>query len=219
MDSNEFRKHGKEMIDYVANYVDTIEDRSVLPKVKPGYLKPLIPDSAPVEAEKFEDILKDVERVIMPGVTHWHSPHFHAYFPTANSYPAICADILSDAIACIGFSWVKNSLIKNKVSFLLSLFFYFLFWNQIASPACTELEVVMMDWLAKMLKLPDFYQASSGGLGGGIIQGTASEATLVALLAARNKKISEIKELNPELDEHYIHSKLIAYYSGQVIIG
>jgi aromatic-L-amino-acid decarboxylase len=74
----------------------------------------------------------------------------------------------------------------------------------------------MMDWLAKMLKLPDFYLASSGGLGGGIIQGTASEAALVALLAARNKKINEIKELNPQLEEHYIHSRLVAYSSEQV---
>lgn len=74
----------------------------------------------------------------------------------------------------------------------------------------------MMDWLAKMLKLPDFYLSSSGGQGGGIIQGTASEAALVALLAARNKKITEIKESNPDLEENYIHSRLIAYCSEQV---
>ena len=108
MNSKEFRVHGKQMIDLVADYLDTIESRQVLPSVKPGYLKSLIPDSAPQEPDKWDDLVKDIERVIMPGVTHWHSPHFHAYFPTANSYPAICADILSDAIACIGFSWVKT---------------------------------------------------------------------------------------------------------------
>lgn len=106
MDSAEFRIRGKEMIDLVADYLDTIEKRRVLPDVKPGYLKDLIPANAPEEPEKWENLVSDIERVIMPGVTHWHSPHFHAYFPTANSYPAICADILSDAIACIGFSWV-----------------------------------------------------------------------------------------------------------------
>ena len=74
----------------------------------------------------------------------------------------------------------------------------------------------MMDWLAKMLKLPDFYLASANGTGGGIIQGTASEASLVALLAARYKKINEIKQINPNLEESYIHSKLIAYCSDQV---
>ena len=69
--------------------------RRVLPTVQPGYLRELIPTEAPETSEKWEDIMKDLERVIMPGVTHWHSPHFHAYFPTANSYPAIVADMLS----------------------------------------------------------------------------------------------------------------------------
>ena len=146
MDSNEFRIRGKEMIDLVADYLDNIEKRPVLPKVKPGYIRTLIPDEAPLKPEKWENLVTDIEKVIMPGVTHWHSPHFHAYFPTANSYPAICADILSDSIACIGFSWI-------------------------ASPACTELEVVMMEWLGKMLKLPEYYFSSNGSTGGGVIQG------------------------------------------------
>jgi aromatic-L-amino-acid decarboxylase len=120
--------------------------RRVLPTVSPGYLKDLIPEEAPEEGEKWEDIMKDIERVIMPGVTHWHSPQFHAYYPTANSYPAIVADMLSGAIACIGFTWI-------------------------ASPACTELEVVMMDWLGKLLDLPSkFLATGSNGKGGGVIQ-------------------------------------------------
>jgi aromatic-L-amino-acid decarboxylase len=106
MNSDEFREKGKEMIDYVSGYLDTIDQRPVLPLIKPGYLKELIPTEAPNEPDKWSDLMQDIERVIMPGVTHWHSPHFHAYFPTANSYPSICADILSDAIGCIGFSWV-----------------------------------------------------------------------------------------------------------------
>ena len=85
--------------------------RRVLSDVKPGYLRPLIPDAAPETPESWEDVMKDIERVIMPGVTHWHSPKFHAYFPTANSYPAIVADMLSGAIACIGFSWVGSTAI------------------------------------------------------------------------------------------------------------
>lgn len=78
-------------------------------------------------------------------VTHWHAPNFHAYYPTANSWPAILGDILSDAIGCIGFSWI-------------------------ASPACTELEVIMLDWLGKMMNLPPAFLACSGGRGGGVIQ-------------------------------------------------
>ena len=119
--------------------------RPVLPTVKPGYLRPLIPEEAPEDPENWENVMNDIERVIMPGVTHWHSPQFHAYFPTANSYPAIVADMLSDAIGCIGFSWI-------------------------ASPACTELEMVMMDWLGKMLQLPEEFLFSGPGRGGGVIQ-------------------------------------------------
>lgn len=82
--------------------------RRVLPTVEPGYLRPLLPEEAPENPDKWQDVMADIEKVIMPGVTHWHSPRFHAYFPTANSYPAIVADMLSSGIACIGFSWVSD---------------------------------------------------------------------------------------------------------------
>lgn len=162
----------------------------MLPTVQPGYLRPLIPDHAPEKPESWQDVMSDIERVIMPGVTHWHSPKFHAYFPTANSYPAIVADMLSGAIACIGFTWI-------------------------ASPACTELEVVMLDWLGKMLDLPKEFLACSGGKGGGVIQGTASEATLVALLGAKAKMMKKVKEEHPEWDDHTIVSKLVGYCSSE----
>ncbi|XP_037958572.1 aromatic-L-amino-acid decarboxylase isoform X2 [Teleopsis dalmanni] len=190
MEAPEFKDFAKSMVDYIAEYLENIRDRRVLPTVEPGYLRPLIPDNAPQEPESWEDVMKDVERVIMPGVTHWHSPKFHAYFPTANSYPAIVADMLSGAIACIGFSWI-------------------------ASPACTELEVVMLDWLGKMLNLPEEFLACSGGKGGGVIQGTASEATLVALLSAKAKKIQQVKKIHPDWDDNTIISKLVGYSSEQ----
>ena len=146
--SEEFRKFGTAMIHYVADYLDNIRDRPVVPKVSPGYLAQLVPDSAPDKPEHWSEVMKDLETVIMPGVTHWHHPQFHAYFPTANSYPAIVADILSGAIACIGFTWI-------------------------ASPACTELEMVTLDWLAKMLQLPPKFLFQSKGHGGGVIQVTS----------------------------------------------
>ncbi|KAJ0065882.1 hypothetical protein NL108_000125, partial [Boleophthalmus pectinirostris] len=123
-------------------------------------------------------------------VTHWHSPYFYAYFPTGNSYPSLLADMLSGAIGCVGFTWP-------------------------ASPACTELETVMLDWLGKMLKLPDCFLAGTHGLGGGVIQSTASEATLVALLAARCKAIRQAQATNHGLLESEICSKLVAYTSEQ----
>ena len=180
----EFRKFGKEMIDYVADYLENIRDKPVLPTVKPGYIKDLIPAEAPENPESWQDVMKDVDRVIMPGVTHWHHPQFHAYFATANSYPSIVADILSDAIGCIGFSWI-------------------------ASPACTELEMVMMNWMGKMLALPEDFLFRPGGQGGGVIQGTASEASLVAVLSARARTVTK---LEAEGVENAI-TKLICYGS------
>ncbi|XP_052225144.1 aromatic-L-amino-acid decarboxylase-like [Dreissena polymorpha] len=190
MDAEEFCRHGKEMIDYVADYLENIRERRVFPTVEPGYLRKLIPEEAPEEGESFEDIFKDVERVIMPGITHWQSPNFHAYFPTGSSYPAIVADILSGSFGGVGFSWAS-------------------------SPACTELEVVVLDWLAKMLELPESFLASSGGTGGGVIQGTASEATLVALLSARAREILRYKQTNGHSDDGVIMSKFVAYCSDQ----
>ncbi|XP_052494639.1 aromatic-L-amino-acid decarboxylase isoform X1 [Budorcas taxicolor] len=190
MNASEFRRRGKEMVDYMADYLEGIEGRQVFPDVCPGYLRPLIPTTAPQEPETFEAIIEDVEKVIMPGVTHWHSPYFFAYFPTASSYPAMLADMLCGAIGCIGFSWA-------------------------ASPACTELETVMMDWLGKMLQLPEAFLAGEAGEGGGVIQGTASEATLVALLAARTKVTQRLQAASPELTQAAVMEKLVAYASDQ----
>lgn len=96
-----------------------------MPTVQPGYLRPLIPDHAPEKPESWQDVMADIERVIMPGVTHWHSPKFHAYFPTANSYPAIVADMLSGAIACIGFTWVKYGFLQGIRVIKHSNFYFF----------------------------------------------------------------------------------------------
>ncbi|XP_077454163.1 aromatic-L-amino-acid decarboxylase [Stigmatopora argus] len=190
MNAAEFRRRGKEMVDFVADYLENLEQRPVYPDVEPGYLRSLIPTEAPLEPENYEDIMKDVERVIMPGITHWQSPYFYAYFPAASSYPAMLADMLCGGIGCIGFSWA-------------------------ASPACTELETVMLDWLGKMLQLPECFIAGTHGHGGGVIQGTASEATLMSLLAARCKAVCRVQSINPEKSEPEILKGLVAYTSEQ----
>ncbi len=82
MNSSQYRDFGKQMIDFSANYLDTIRDRQVCPDVRPGYVRHLIPDAAPMEGESFERIMADIEPVVMPGITHWHHPNFYAYFPT-----------------------------------------------------------------------------------------------------------------------------------------
>ncbi|XP_072164416.1 aromatic-L-amino-acid decarboxylase-like [Diadema setosum] len=188
--SDDFRVWGKEMVDYISDYQDQIEKRPALAQVSPGYLLEQMPQEAPVKPDEWKDVLSDVERLIMPGVSHWNHPNFHAYFPTANSFAAILGDMVSDAIGCIGFSWI-------------------------ASPACTELEMVMMNWLARMLHLPEEYLFGKDSRGGGVIQGTASEATLVALLAAKMRAIRQQQAANPDLDQYDIMSKLVAYTSDQ----
>lgn len=190
MNNEEFEAAGQQMLKYVIDYHKKIRERRVLPDVKPGFMRKLLPDHAPQTPEKWDQVYKDIERVVMPGVTHWHHPHFYAYFPTANSYPALLADILSDTIACIGFTWAS-------------------------CPSCTELEVIVMDWLAKVLDLPERFLSTSPGFGGGVIQGTASEATLVAVLSARTKFLNRIKEKNPGMEDGVALTKLIAYTSRQ----
>ncbi|CAG2115603.1 unnamed protein product, partial [Medioppia subpectinata] len=147
MDTNEFRRRGKQMVDYIADYLETISQRRVTPDVEPGYLKDFLPDSAPKRSEDWDKIMIDFEKYIMPGVTHWQHPRFHAYFPAGNSYPSILADMLSDGIGCVGFSWA-------------------------ASPACTELEIIMLDWMGKMIGLPKEFLCLSDhkSKGGGVIQ-------------------------------------------------
>lgn len=102
MDNDQFKRRGKEMIDYICSYLDTLGERRVTPDVEPGYLRKLLPERAPENPETWEDIMQDVEDKIMPGVTHWQHPRFHAYFPSGNSFPSILGDMLSDAIGCIG---------------------------------------------------------------------------------------------------------------------
>ncbi|XP_014474476.1 PREDICTED: histidine decarboxylase [Dinoponera quadriceps] len=191
MNLEEYRRHGKEMVDYIADYLGNIRSRRVYPAVSPGYLRNVLPSSAPVDGEPWEDIFADIEKCIMPGVTHWQSPHMHAYFPALNSPASLLGDMLADAINCLGFTWAS-------------------------SPACTELETIVMNWLGKMIGLTeDFLHRPGGSGGGGVIQTTASEATLVCLLAARTRAIRDVQENDPERMATEINSRLVAYCSDQ----
>lgn len=121
------------MVDYIADYLETIRTRRVYPAVSPGYLRNILPISAPIDGEPWENIFQDIELKIMPGVTHWQSPHMHAYFPALNCPASLLADMLADAINCLGFTWVikeKNRKKKNKDNFHLNIennFFFLIF--------------------------------------------------------------------------------------------
>ena len=151
MDSEEFRKHGYAVIDCIADYYKRIESFPVLSQVAPGQIRASLPAQAPVQGEPFDRILQDVERLILPGVTHWQSPNFFAFFPSNSSGPGILGDLLSSGFDVQGMLWAT-------------------------SPACTELESHVLDWLVPALGLPEKFLSTSTG--GGVIQDTASSATL-----------------------------------------
>uniref|UniRef100_A0AAX7UP25 Histidine decarboxylase n=1 Tax=Astatotilapia calliptera TaxID=8154 RepID=A0AAX7UP25_ASTCA len=154
MQAEEYNRRGKEMVDYITKYLGSIRERRVIPDVKPGYMRQLLPEAAPTEPEDWENIFNDIEKVIMPGAS---------------------------------------------------------------SPACTELEMNVMDWLCKALELPSFFlHYHPDSRGGGILQSTVSESTLVALLAARKDKILQLRaELDQDVDDSVINSRLVAYASDQ----
>ena len=106
MDANSFREFGKAAVDFIADYLENIREHDVLPSVVPGYLAKLIPDNIPNQAENWKLILEDIKKVIVPGLTHWQSPNFHAYYPTATSYPSIVGEMIASGFGVIGFSWV-----------------------------------------------------------------------------------------------------------------
>ncbi|MFQ5473573.1 MAG: pyridoxal-dependent decarboxylase, partial [Dehalococcoidia bacterium] len=160
MNPEEFRRHGYQVIDWIAEYMENVEKYPVLSQVKPGEVRAKLPAAAPEEGEPFERILKDVDEIIMPGVTHWQSPNFFAYFPGNTSGPSILGELLSAGLGVQGMMWVT-------------------------SPACTELETHVLDWLAEMVGLPEKFKSTATG--GGVIQATASSASLVAAIAAREQ--------------------------------
>ncbi|KAG9428127.1 alpha-methyldopa hypersensitive protein isoform X1 [Apis mellifera carnica] len=190
METKDFIDFGKAAIELIANYTENLREMNVLPNVEPGYLSKLLPEEAPQKPESWQEVLKDVERYILPGTTHWNSPNFYAFYPTGNSYPAVIGDLLCNSIGGIGLSWIS-------------------------SPVCTELEVIVMNWLGKSLALPDEFLNCNGSRGGGVIEGSASETTLLCLLTAKEQTVRYIKNLHPEWEEGFIKAKLVAYTSDQ----
>ena len=182
MTPDEFRRHGHDVVDWIADYYARVESLPVLSRVQPGQIRAALPSDPPMKGEPFDLILGDIEKIILPGVTHWQSPSFYAYFPCNASGPAILGDLLSSGLGVQGMLWAT-------------------------SPACTELETHVLDWLVTMLDLPRKFLSTSSG--GGVIQDTASSASLCALLAAR--------ELATDFasNRRGCDGKLVAYTSSQ----
>ncbi|HUW92358.1 MAG TPA: pyridoxal-dependent decarboxylase [Bacteroidales bacterium] len=154
MNLKEFRKNGHEIIEWIARYYEDIEKYPVKSRVAPGETRSLLPPLPPAGGESFDSFMEDFDNIIMPGITHWQSPNFFAYFPANTSPPSVLAEMLTAALASQCMIWET-------------------------SPAAAELEERMMDWLREMTGLPSYFE--------GVIQDSASSATLAALITAREK--------------------------------
>jgi aromatic-L-amino-acid/L-tryptophan decarboxylase len=182
MTPEQFRQHGRAVVDWIADYYERIETLPVLSQVEPGQIRQALPAEAPAVGEAFAAMLQDINKVVLPGVTHWQSPNFFAYFPANASGPSILGDLLSSALGVQGMLWAT-------------------------SPACTELESHVLDWLVTMLGLPPKFLSTSSG--GGVIQDTASSASLCAMLAARERATDYLS------NRRGCDGKLVAYTSNQ----
>jgi aromatic-L-amino-acid decarboxylase len=182
MTPQEFRRNGHAVIDWIARYLEGVEQYPVLSRVRPGEVRGRLPPHPPEDGEPFDAVLRDLDEVILPGITHWQSPNFFAYFPANASPPAILGDLLSSGLGVQGMLWAT-------------------------SPACTELETLVLDWLVAMLGLPERFKSTTAG--GGVIQDTASGATLCALLAARERATGF------ETNRRGVDRVLTAYASSQ----
>jgi aromatic-L-amino-acid/L-tryptophan decarboxylase len=160
MTPEQFRAEGKKVIDWIADYYENIEKYPILSQVKPGEIKASLPGNPPQEGESMENMMRDLDEKIMPGITHWQSPNFYAYFPSNTSFPSILGDLISSGLGVQGMIWAT-------------------------SPSATELETRVLDWLTDMMGMPEKFKSTSTG--GGVIQDTASTSSLTAMIAARER--------------------------------
>jgi aromatic-L-amino-acid decarboxylase len=154
MNPEEFRKFGHQLIDWIADYRTHIAELPVRSRLDPGAVRAQLPSAPPEQPEPFENIFRDLDQIILPGLSHWQHPNFFGYFPGNSDLSSVLGDYLSTGLGVLGLSWIS-------------------------SPALTELEEVVTDWVRQMLGLSDAWS--------GVIQDTASTSTLVALLCAREK--------------------------------
>ncbi|NBU94440.1 MAG: aspartate aminotransferase family protein [Actinobacteria bacterium] len=159
MTPDEFRAAGHAMVDRIAAYLDSVGEQRIVPDIAPGDVYAALPSTAPATTTDVDTLMADIDRVIIPNLSHWQHPGWFAYFPANTSYASILAELLSAGLGVQGMSWVT-------------------------SPAATEVETLMCDWMLDLLGLPRSFRSDTA-TGGGVIQGSASEATLVAILAAR----------------------------------
>lgn len=164
MTPEEFRAYGHQLIDWLTEYRERIEDHPILATVEPGDISSMLPEHAPEQAEPFDALIRDLDRVVLPGVTHWQSPNWFAYFPANTSPPSVLAELVSAGLGLQGMLWST-------------------------SPVMTELESRVLDWLVELMGLPSSWKST--GTGGGVIQMSASDSTHTAIVVARHRLKAE----------------------------
>ncbi len=179
MSPQEFRQHGHAMVDWLADYMTSLPERSVLHTATPSSIKEQLPAAAPESGESMQAMMADVENVLLPGISHWQHPGWFAFFPANATGPSILGELLSAGLGVQGMMWDT-------------------------SPAATELEERVMDWLVDLLGLPDSWRNDQGP-GGGVIQSTASDATHTALVVARHRAVNR----------GHLANTLVVYASSQ----
>ena len=167
LDPDVLANESRVVVDFIADYYRDIEQLPVRSQVEPGYLSKRLPDSAPYLPHSIDAILEDIREDIIPGLTHWQSPNFYAYFQANASTAGFLGEMLCSGLNVVGFSWIS-------------------------SPAATELEGIVMDWMGKMLKLPSSFLFSGGQGGGGVLHGSTCEAVVCTLAAARDRALGKI---------------------------
>ncbi|MBV9072004.1 MAG: aspartate aminotransferase family protein [Acidobacteria bacterium] len=180
--SEQVRELGHAAVDWISRYIERAPSLPVLSPLDPRDVLASLPQHPPSDAEPFAAILRDLDEKILPGITHWQSPNYFAYFPANSSPPSVAGDLLSSGLGVQGMLWAT-------------------------SPACTELEIRMLDWLVEMLELPQHFLSSNSG--GGVIQDSASSANLCAVLAGRERAT------NFDSNENGCDQGLTAYTSNQ----
>src|SRR3954454_8196233 len=164
MSPDEFRRHGHEVVEWVAGYLERVRELPIAAADEPGESRAKLPDAAPEDPEPFEALLADLDRVVLPGITHWQSPGWFAYFPANTSPPSILAELASAGLGAQGMLWAT-------------------------SPALTEVENAVLDWLVDLLGLPAGWKTASG-IGGGVIQMSASDSTHLVHVVARERALA-----------------------------